>query len=200
MRIALMIRKWVPANIITEGEVECYERRAPPTAVAIVITSGTPRPIVVVIDPTAVVIRSPAPWFRAHPRPAVWLDPAPSSITIRGPVVVDIDYGCVRSPNPAVVVDVSPVAICVEVFSAPHVIVVILNVIMQTFGQESLATINPVVPRIRSACCDKLPIAGISTFIDQLSRASITQSKTRCFRIDSRPPAIARTEAHTTIT
>jgi hypothetical protein len=51
-----------------------------------------------------------------------------------------------RAPNPAVVVRVCPVAIGVEIFGAPNVAVVILNVIAKTLGQVPLAIVNPVVP------------------------------------------------------
>jgi hypothetical protein len=51
-----------------------------------------------------------------------------------------------RSPDPAVVVCIYPIAISVEIFGAPEVVIVVLDVITKTLGQVALAIVNPVVP------------------------------------------------------
>src|SRR5439155_22401479 len=80
MWVSFVIRKWIPADVISEGEVnrnKSDQRRAPPASVAIVLAAGTPGPIVVVVDPAAVVIGSPAPGLITNPGPTVRRTPSP---------------------------------------------------------------------------------------------------------------------------
>src|SRR5437879_12219234 len=85
-----------------------------------IIAVRTPGPVVVVINPAAIVIRRPAPRFVADPGPAVRIAPEPRPETIRRPVVVVIDDGNVRTPDPAVVVGVRPTAVGAESLRAPE--------------------------------------------------------------------------------
>src|SRR6185295_178041 len=110
MRVTLMIVQRIPANVIAKRNVKRYQRGSPPAAVPVVKTSRAPRPVAVIVDPAAIVIRSPTPRFVAHPGPAIRGNPAPATVAIRRPVVVVIDYGLMRPPDPAVVVHVGPVA------------------------------------------------------------------------------------------
>lgn len=73
MRISLVIRQRVPANVITEVNVE-NERdqcRTPPTPLPVKLAAWTPGPKTVVINPTTIVIGRPTPRFISHPRPAI---------------------------------------------------------------------------------------------------------------------------------
>ena len=110
------------------------------------MAAGTPHPVVVVINPSPVVIRRPAPGFISDPGPTVWRTPRPISVTIRSPVVVVIDDRRMRLPDPAVIARIDPIAVCVEVFGAPDVTVVIAIVITQAFGEVSFAICDPVLP------------------------------------------------------
>ena len=109
------------------------------------MTARTPGPIIVVIDPAPIVIRGPAPRFIPDPRPAIGRAPGPVAVTIGRPVVVDIDYGRVRTPDPTIVRHIRPIAISIEIFSAPNVFIIVLNVVMRSLGQIALAIIHPTV-------------------------------------------------------
>src|SRR5215204_4722065 len=111
----MVIRQRIPRDVISKRNVESYERRPPPASVTVVVTPRTPGPIVVVVDPTAVVIRRPTPGFIANPSPAIGPNPRPSAISIRRPVAVVVDDCDVGPPHPAVVVNVGPVAIGIKV-------------------------------------------------------------------------------------
>src|SRR2546426_11584565 len=106
-----------------------------------IVAVRTPGPVVVVIDPAAIMIRRPAPRFVADPGPSVRLTPDPGAKTIRRPVVVVIDDCYVRSPDPAVVVDVSPTAVSIEIFRTPNVGVIVAGtlLIFETRGEKMLA-------------------------------------------------------------
>jgi hypothetical protein len=119
----------------------------------VVIATRAPGPIVVVIDPAAIVVRGPTPWLITNPRPAVWRTPGPVTITIRGPVVIVVNYGRMRSPDPTVVACICPIAISIEIFGAPNIAIVVLNVIAQSLSQIMLAFFHPVVPGIRGGGC-----------------------------------------------
>src|SRR6476659_1039839 len=193
----LVVVQRIPANIIaTKNNAERYQRRSPPAAVTVVLTTRAPCPVVVVVDPTAVVIRCPAPRFLAHPGPAIRRNPGPVTITIWGPVVVAVDCGRARMPNPAVVGRVGPVAIGIQIFTTPNVTVVVLRVITQSLGQITLAFLDPVIPGVGSVCGDKLPITSFVTFDHKLCGASIAQFKPRGLGIDSGAHAIAGAQTH----
>src|SRR5262245_22969443 len=94
-RISVVIREWIPAVgvpvAITKREIELekgYERGTPPSAIALKLATRTPRPVTVVIDPATIVIWRPAPFFIAHPGPAIRRAPDPMAITIRRPIAV----------------------------------------------------------------------------------------------------------------
>lgn len=67
----MMIMKRVPANVIAKRNVKRYQRGPPPTAMPVIPAARTPRPVVVVIDPAAIMIRSPAPRLIPNPGPAI---------------------------------------------------------------------------------------------------------------------------------
>ena len=142
----MMITEWIPVNLITKRNIERDQCRTPPTSIPVIITARAPGPVVVVIDPAAVVIRGPTPRFVTHPRPTIRGAPGPTPITIRRPAVVVVDYGRVRPPDPAIVIRVGPIAIGIQIFGAPHVAVVILNVVTQALREIVLAPVDPVVP------------------------------------------------------
>ena len=127
MRIALVIVQRIPADVVAERNGKRDERRPPPTAMPVITAARTPGPIVVVIDPAAVVIRRPAPRLVANPGPAVRRNPTPAAVTIGRPVIVVVDDRRVRTPDPTIVSRVSPVAVGIKVFGAPNVLVVILR-------------------------------------------------------------------------
>src|SRR5687767_15629674 len=103
-RITMMIRERIPRNVVADRNVESYESRTPPTTIAMVVAARTPGPVVVVVDPATVVIRSPTPRFISDPRPTVRPNPGPGPMTIRRPVYVVVDDRDMWSPDPAVVV------------------------------------------------------------------------------------------------
>src|ERR1043166_732985 len=148
MRVALIVVQRIPANVIAERNVEYDQRRTPPTAVPVISTARTPGPVVVVIDPTSVMIRRPTPRLLAHPGPTIRITPGPIAITIRRPVVVAAQKSCTWLPDPAVVGGVTPVAVGIKIFGAPNVAIVILNVVTQTFSQIMFALVDPIVPGI----------------------------------------------------
>src|SRR5690242_12774948 len=126
MWIALVIRQRIPADVVSKREVERYkrdERGSPPTAVSIKAAARTPSPVVVVVHPTPVVIRRPTPWLIPNPCPTVRRTPLPISITIRDPIAVTGDRTRVRTPDPTVIARMYPIAVRVEVFGAPDVLV-----------------------------------------------------------------------------
>src|SRR6185369_2703365 len=123
------------------------------------LAAWTPGPIVVVVNPTAVVIRRPTPGLLAHPGPTVRRNPNPAAIAIRSPIVIVVYDSDVRAPNPAVVVNVGPIAVGVEIFSAPNIAVVILNVVTKALGQVLLAFLYKSIPGIGGIARHELPIA-----------------------------------------
>src|SRR5687768_7463486 len=118
----------------------------PPAAMAVVLAAWTPGPVVVVVDPAAVVIGCPAPRFISHPRPAIRWTPRPITMTVRCPVRVIVNNRCVWSPDPTIVVDVRPRSVSVEVFRAPDVTVIVLVVVAHPLRQVIFSIVNPAVP------------------------------------------------------
>jgi len=112
-RIAMVIRKWVPTDLIAKRDIynESHQGGTPPASLPIVLTARAPRPGVVVIDPATEVVWSPAPGFVPDPGPAVGINPHPLTVTIRGPIVITGEGACVWTPDPAVIVGERPGAI-----------------------------------------------------------------------------------------
>jgi hypothetical protein len=100
------------------------------------------------------------------------------TVAIRHPVVIGIDAGRARPPDPTVVRGVAPVAISVEIFGTPNVFIEVLRVVLQTLGKIFFAIEYPIIDCVVTAC-DKLPIAGVITSNYQLGCASIAQSEAR---------------------
>ena len=163
MRIALVIRQRVPADVVSKRYVEHKrdEGRPPPTALAMELTARTPGPGVVVVDPTAVVIRRPTPRFMSDPGPTVRWTPRPLPITIRRPIVVGSDHACARHPHPAVVVGVPPITVSIEIFRAPNVFVKILNVLFGALREMALTLVYPIVNSVVGSGREQFPVAGV---------------------------------------
>jgi hypothetical protein len=70
------------------------------------------------------------------------------AITIRCPIVEGADRGGVRSPDPAKIVGVGPITISVEILCAPNVLVVILDVVLESLRQILLTLADPIVIRV----------------------------------------------------
>ena len=104
-----------------------------------------------------------------------------------------------RSPDPAVVVRVGPVAIGIKIFAAPNIAVVILRVVTKPLGEETLAVTDPVVPGVCSVGRDELPVTIIGAFDDELGSTPIAQLEAGSFGIDPRAATIASAQAHASV-
>src|SRR6185312_63905 len=188
-----MIRQRVPTIAGTETDVNIEQRhqgRSPPTRA--VIPVRTPRPIIIVVNPSSPVIRLPAPGLIANPRPPIRRDPGPMTVAIWSPVIIVVNDGDARSPNPSVIICVNPAAIGIEIFTAPNRIVVITHVVvvLEPGGEISFSLNDPVIPTVFRNDFRTLPIAGIRAFISQRRDCSFSNSKAGCIRIDSSPTTI----------
>src|SRR5882724_6747736 len=182
MWITLVIRQRIPAVAVSERKMngnKGHQRRSPPTAMTVVMTTRTPGPVVVVVDPTTVVIGGPAPRFISHPCPTVRWAPGPVSITIRRPIIVDIYYCCAGPPNPPVVGGIGPISIGIEILSSPHVLVVVLSIVPQALGQIAFAITDPTIQRIGGCSGQELPVAGICSIVNELGRTTVSQCEAR---------------------
>src|SRR4051794_15791948 len=117
-RVALTIAQGIPTDALAVSGRdidEDDERRTPPCSMIIVaVATRCPAPTVVVTDPATVMIRRPAPWLVADPGPSVRRTPDPMSVAIRRPVVIVVDGGHARTPDPAVVfIRIDPIAVSV---------------------------------------------------------------------------------------
>ena len=151
MRIALVIRKRIPADVVAEGKAEADksdERGPPPASLLVEVAARHPGPVIIVKDPAAIVIRRPTPRFVADPRPTVRRTPRPMTITIRRPIAERIDYAGVRPPNPAVLATVGPLTVSIEILGAPNVFVKILNIVTKALCEISLTLAHPLVDRV----------------------------------------------------
>src|SRR6267142_728087 len=106
----------------------------------------TPGPIAIVVNPTTIVIRCPTPGFITNPRPPIRRNPGPMSVAVRRPVVVGVNDGDVRSPDPTVIVGIGPTAVGVEIFPAPDGVIKVTHVlvILQSRGQIAFAINDPI--------------------------------------------------------
>src|SRR6266700_4300450 len=93
------------------------------------VAPWAPRPVIVVIDPAAIVIPRPSPRFITYPGPSVWWTPGPTAVTIGRPIVVVVDDYDIWPPDPAVFVCVGPTTIGIQIFCAPDVIIIVLGVV-----------------------------------------------------------------------
>jgi hypothetical protein len=101
-------------------------------------------------------------------------------VSIRRPVVENIDRDGARSPDPAKIVSVIPVAVSIEIFCAPNVLIEILDVVFEFLRQIFLALAHPIVNSIPWAGCKKFPVAGVFAVDDEFSRTAIAQGKPGC--------------------
>src|ERR1051325_4324096 len=175
----LPVGQRIPCDLLVGGGVdvdEGDEGRSPPVAPGdMALTTRGPAPVVVVIDPASIVIRSPAPGLVADPRPPVRRTPAPLAVAVRGPVVIVIDDGRRGTPDPAVITRVDPIAVSVQFLCAPdvRVVVTLARLVAQALGQLALAT--PPVPVGGGGRGVDLPVAFVLTLCDQLGAASVAQ-------------------------
>jgi hypothetical protein len=84
----------------------------------------------------------------------------------------------VWSPHPAEVVGIAPVAISIEIFSAPNVFVVVLNVVFEPLREIALAVAYPGVNRVMLVGCKKLPVACAFAAHNELSGTTVAQIET----------------------
>ena len=156
----MMVTEWIPAIVVVDINVgdKCW---LPPATIVIEGTPWTPRPITTVENPTAIVVRRPSPGFITNPRPTIRRAPDPMSITIRRPIIVNIDYRIVRTPNPTVVRCIAPITKGIEIFCAPNVFVVVLNVVTESLCEIALPIIYPVIDWIERRIGNKLPVARV---------------------------------------
>ena len=187
----MIVRQRIPADIVAEREVEGYERGPPPTAVTRVSVARRPGPVVINIDPTAVVIRRPSPWLVSDPRPPVRRTPGPTTVTIRCPISVAADHRCMRTPDPAVLVSLGPIAIGFELFRAPRRFIEIPDIVLVSLGQVLFATADPGIDRVARRGGDEFPVAGVIAGDNQFRRTPVAQSKSRGVGINPRGAAIA---------
>jgi hypothetical protein len=82
------------------------------------------------------------------------------------------------SPHPAEVVGIAPVAISVEILSAPNVFVVVLNVVFQSLREIALAVAYPCINRVILVGCKKLPVARVLAAHNKLRRTTVAQVET----------------------
>src|SRR5262249_46304803 len=137
MGISFVIVERIPAIIVVDRD-KSDECGTPPTVIADVGATRTPCPVPVVKDTASVVIRGPTPWLISHPGPTVRRTPNPVAISIRRPIGVDIDGGIMWLPDPTVIGRERPIAICVEILSAPNILVVILRVVAEVLSKITL--------------------------------------------------------------
>jgi hypothetical protein len=94
-------------------------------------------------------------------------------------------------PDPTIVVGIGPIAIRVEILCAPNVFVVILDVVLESLCEILLALANPIVNRVAGGDGREFPVAHVFAADDELSRATIAQSKPGRVGINPSAAAIA---------
>lgn len=83
--ITVIIRQRIPIN--AAAPIRHYDQCRPPDTSAVsVMAVRRPVPVIVVPDPSAVMVCCPSPRFVIYPCPAVRSYPAPFTVTIRRPV------------------------------------------------------------------------------------------------------------------
>jgi hypothetical protein len=104
-----------------------------------------------------------------------------------------------RPPDPTEIIRVGPIAISVEILSAPNILVVILDVVLEPLREILLTLANPIVNRI--ACGDgrELPVAHVLAGSDELSRTAVAQRKPGRVGINSSAAAIAHSQTDSPI-
>src|SRR4029077_20968940 len=100
------------AGAVSKADEE-DKRRRPNRTIAYKHRARPPAPVVLIVEPAAIVIRRPAPGLVGNPSPAVIRFPHPPSRLIRGPGSL-----LIRRPDVAIARDIYPVAIGVKVVYA----------------------------------------------------------------------------------
>jgi hypothetical protein len=85
----------------------------------------------------------------------------------------------VRSPNPAVLVCLGPIAVGFELFGAPNRFVKVLDVVFESLRKVLFAIADPGVDRIARRSGNEVPVAGVLAGDDQFRRTTFAQSETR---------------------
>ncbi len=92
---------------------EGHVRRRPDRAISAINRSRPPAPVPAINEPAAIVIRRPAPGLVGNPGPAIVGLINPAAIAVRSPA-----RSCGRKPDVAVIGDVAPLAVGVQVLAA----------------------------------------------------------------------------------
>src|SRR5205814_6655502 len=79
--------------------------------------SGRPSPVIVVIDPAAIVERSVAPGLVFNPSPSPRINPDPMPVAVRCPTCVNL----IRHPDVTIARSVTPLAVLIQVLRPDHV-------------------------------------------------------------------------------
>jgi hypothetical protein len=185
-----MISEWIPTIVVADID-EYYKRGSPPTVIAEVRTPRTPCPVTVVIHPSSIVIWRPSPGFITHPGPTIRRTPYPVTVSIWRPINVDVNGARVRSPDPAVVGRVSPIAVCIEILCTPNVVIIVLGVVAKALSQITLAVVYPFVNCVARCIGHELPVSCVVTRHDKLGSSSISKRESGCIRVDSGATAVA---------
>jgi hypothetical protein len=69
-------------------------------------------------------------------------------MAVRRPIKIVVDDCYVRTPDPSIFLCVFPVAVRIQFFRAPDVIVIVLIVVIKALRQVAFSVVNPVVPKI----------------------------------------------------
>jgi len=181
MRIPLVIIERVPADVVAKRDVENKrdQRGPPPASLPIKLAARAPRPIAVVLNPAAVVIRRPAPRLVTNPRPAVRRTPTPLAVAIRRPVAVYAQRARMRPPDRAIVVCIDPIAVVGKIFGAEDVFVEIFRVRPLPLREILLTLFHPFINRIgRLRGRIEILVACIWPGGDQFGRALVAKSET----------------------
>jgi hypothetical protein len=79
-----------------------------------------------------------------------------------------------RSPDPAIVGRVSPIAVCIEILCAPNVFIIVLGVVAKPLSQITLAVVYPFVDCVARCIGNELPVSCVVTRHYKLGGSSIS--------------------------
>jgi len=164
IRIALVVRQRIPANIVAERKTKIDKRNKrgpPPASLLVEVTTRHPDPNAVVMHPAPIVIRRPTPGFETNPSPAIRRTPRPMTITIWRPVAERVDYTRVWPPNPTVFAGLVPLSVVVKVFSAPNIFIEVLGLVAGSSRDITLTLAHPLVNRVAWSGSEQIPVSGV---------------------------------------
>ena len=122
---------------------------------------AAPRPSSCCDRPSGRSDTAPNPTVRSRPTSNHKADTTSNVHSDTAPSRCSCQHCRVWSPDPAKVVGVSPVAIGIEIFRAPNVLVVILDVVTQPLREIALAIVDPIVNRVECGGGVQFPVAGV---------------------------------------